>query len=120
MDSNRNRDGDMSEMDDGTTTAPQSRLHSRHVSKLSAALSLRSVGGNFQAQLQNAAVAAQRQVEEDQAGVDADQSGDEREQIRPHNRLLDIDPVEEWTGSEDVYLGTETSDDEVSFFLYIK
>ncbi|KAF9480431.1 hypothetical protein BDN70DRAFT_912709 [Pholiota conissans] len=99
-------DRDMSEVDDGTTTAPQSQLHSRHVSELSAALSLRSVGGNFQSQLQ---IAADRVEMEEQRAVEADQSEEEEGQQVPEQ---DVDPVEEWTGSEDVYLGAETSDDE--------
>ncbi|KAF8971587.1 hypothetical protein BDZ97DRAFT_1787214 [Flammula alnicola] len=100
--------GEMSEIDDGTATAPQSRLHSRHVSKLSAALSLRSVGGNFQAQFQGAAEGVRQ--EEDEQMAKAEQFEEEHEQ--PHNQNADIDPAEEWTGSEDLYLGTETSDDE--------
>ncbi|KDR84748.1 hypothetical protein GALMADRAFT_233069 [Galerina marginata CBS 339.88] len=101
-------DGDI-ELDDGTTTAPQSRLHSRHVSKLSAALSLRSVGGNFTSQFKAAPEEVEQQNRDEE---EADDGGDEadKENEPPHNQ--EIDPVEEWTGSEDLYLGLETSDDE--------
>lgn len=109
-------DPEMSEIDDGTTTVPQSRLHSRHVSKLSAALSLRSVGSNFQAQFQSAAERAEQQEEE--RAAEADQSEADAEEERPHVPGQNLDPVEEWTGSEDVYLGTETSDDEVYIFSF--
>ncbi|KAF8895024.1 hypothetical protein CPB84DRAFT_1848362 [Gymnopilus junonius] len=98
------------DLDDGTTTAPQTRLHSRHVSKLSAALSLRSVGGNLTAKIQDAAEGRQRHFNEEAQG-DGDEADKENEP--PQNtRNLDVDPVEEWTGSEDLYLGLETSDDE--------
>jgi ribosomal protein L12E/L44/L45/RPP1/RPP2 len=101
------------DVDDGTTTAPQSRLHSRHVSKLSAALSLRSVGGNFQAQFPSAAEEAEQREEEREADERSEE--DEKENQPPQN--LDADPVEEWTGSEDLYM--DTSDDEVSLLLYV-
>ncbi|PPQ90421.1 hypothetical protein CVT25_014939 [Psilocybe cyanescens] len=107
-------EGELVEYDDGTTTVPQSRLHSRHVSKLSAALSLRSVGGNFTAQFQNASEEPeQRENNEDDADDEDDEA--EKENEPPEQReppQLDIDPVEEWTGSEDLYLGLETSDEE--------
>ncbi|PPQ66775.1 hypothetical protein CVT26_009761 [Gymnopilus dilepis] len=98
------------DIDDGTTTAPQTRLHSRHVSKLSAALSLRSVGGNFTAEARAAVDKAEIGPTEE-----ADDEGDEadKENEPPRNlQNVDVDPVEEWTGSEDVYLGMESSDDE--------
>lgn len=101
------------DVDDGTTTAPQSRLHSRHVSKLSAALSLRSVGGNFQAQFPSAAEEAEQREEEREADERSEE--DEKENQPPKN--LDLDPVEEWTGSEDLYM--DTSDDEVSISSHI-
>lgn len=108
----RYNDG-VADVDDGTITAPQSRLHSRHVSKLSAALSLRSVGGNFQAQFPSAAEEAEQREEEQDADERSEE--DEKENQPPHN--LDLDPVEEWTGSEDLYM--ETSDDEVSILLHV-
>ena len=77
---------------DGTTTVAQSRIHSRHVSKLSAALSLRSVG----------------RVSE---GVPIDNSSVQPEAVQEGEpEVFDADAVEEWTGSEDM---KETSDDEV-------
>ena len=94
------------EAEDNSTTAPHSRLHSRHVSKISAALSLRSVGGNFTSQPQNPS-----------------EEAEERSMFQEHEEVplpareetaLD-DEVDEWTGSEDIYLGIDMSDDEVSF-----
>jgi hypothetical protein len=80
---------------DGIATASQSRFHSRHVSKLSAALSIRSAG----------ALEEDAFDEEDEltaATVDAD--------YRAGQEDMDLeDAIGEWTGSEDVY---ETSDGE--------
>ena len=99
---------EVEETEDDSTTAPHSRLHSRHVSRLSAALSLRSVGGNFTTQFRD----------------DAPEEADEGEILQEHvevsqhagqHTALD-DEVDEWTGSEDVYLGIDTSEDEVSCF----
>ena len=95
------------EIEDDSTTAPRSRLHSRHVSRISAALSLRSAGSNFTTQLQ-----------------DPPEEMEERhvfhEEVSQHAQrtVLDdeVDEVDEWTGSEDIYLGIDTSDDEVSYF----
>ena len=101
-------DGYMSEVDDGTTTVPQTRVHSRHVSKLSAALSLRSVGGNFHAQFQAATEKDQQEGDDMQQAENGNLSEDEVE------KNGDVDPTDEWTGSEDLYLGLDTSDDEVS------
>lgn len=90
---------------DGATTVGQSRAHSRHVSKLSAPLSLRSVGGaddsiNPGVPSVTHIVAAREPVGE--VEID-DMDGDG-------------DAVEEWTGSEDL---RDTSDDEVGF-LYVR
>jgi hypothetical protein len=101
-------DGYMSEVDDGTTTVPQTRVHSRHVSKLSAALSLRSVGGNFHAQFQ----AATEKDQQEDNDVQQEENGNLSEGEVEKNE--DVDPTDEWTGSEDLYLGLDTSDDEVS------
>lgn len=106
------------DLDDGTATAPQTRLHSRHVSKLSAALSLRSVGGNFAPRIQDAPGGIEISPNEE-AEDDSDEA--DKENDPPQNaQNLDIDPAEEWTGSEDLYLGLETSDDEVSCYLFLK
>ncbi|KAH9919765.1 uncharacterized protein BXZ73DRAFT_80282 [Epithele typhae] len=70
---------------DGFSTVAQSRVHSRHVSKLSAALSLRRCY-------------AVEDLDADDADIEADGEGDP-----------DQDAVGEWTGSEDL---RETSDDE--------
>ncbi|KAL1740766.1 hypothetical protein HDZ31DRAFT_76658, partial [Schizophyllum fasciatum] len=75
---------------DAPTIVAQSRLHSRHVSRLSAALSLRSVGGVAADGLQ------------DRSGHNPDASQD-----------MDVDDaIAEWTGSEDVYNDVDSSDDE--------
>jgi hypothetical protein len=68
------------------TTAAQSRVHSRHVSQLSAALSLRSVGGRVDYQ--------------------ADHNGQAE-------RESEDDSIGEWTGSEDLHTPTEFTEDEV-------
>lgn len=80
---------------DGSTTAPQSRVHSRHVSRLSAALSLREVGG--------LAGALMRIPRSPDGEVEVD-------------NLDEDDAVEEWTGSEAELRGDgESSADEVRF-----
>ena len=94
------------EVEDNSTTAPHSRLHSRHVSRISAALSLRSVGGNFTTQSQNPSEEAVEQS--------IFQELEEVPQPAREQATLD-DEVDEWTGSEDIYLGIDMSDDEVSF-----
>ncbi|KAF9560205.1 hypothetical protein CPC08DRAFT_665707 [Agrocybe pediades] len=102
--------GSVADYDDGETTGPQSRLHSRHVSRLSAALSLRSVGGNFGAQFRNDVEVEQRLESED--GNDGSDEA-EKENEPPRDMPAVVDPaVEEWTGSEDLYLGQDESDDE--------
>lgn len=89
---------------DSVSTVAQSRIHSRHVSKLSAALSLRSVG-----RVEEPVVLQSSAIPE--MSPTAEPSGeDEIEDVD-----VDVDAVAEWTGSED--LGV-TSDDEVCLFLY--
>lgn len=87
---------------EGASTAAQSRIHSRHVSKLSAALSLRSVGRiTEEAGLSNPSLPAMASLREPEGEPE----------------VFDTDAVEEWTGSEDM---KETSDDEVgSYYLII-
>ncbi|KAL0945542.1 hypothetical protein HGRIS_014704 [Hohenbuehelia grisea] len=77
----------------GASTVAQSCLHSRHVSRLSGALTLASVGG----------------VAEDD---DFDRSNESGEMEGDH--VVALEEVDEWTGSEDLYLEQEheTSDDE--------
>ncbi|KAI0735960.1 hypothetical protein C8Q76DRAFT_668735 [Earliella scabrosa] len=84
---------------EGLSTVAQSRVHSRHVSKLSAALSLRSVGGMLD---ESTEVIRDGELpirtpegEPDVVDLDADEE----------------EAVGEWTGSEDLRT-TETSDDE--------
>lgn len=80
---------------DGTATASQSRFHSRHVSKLSATLSIRSAGA-----LEEDAF----DVEDEDAAVIVDPG------YKTGQEDMDLeDVVGEWTGSEDVH---ETSDRE--------
>ena len=99
------------EVEDDSTTAPHTRLHSRHVSRISAALSSRSVSGNFTTEFQNPSEEAEeRNILQ------------EHEEVPQHAReqtVLD-DEVDEWTGSEDIYLGIDTSDDEVSFLTVLR
>jgi hypothetical protein len=73
------------------TTAAQSRVHSRHVSRLSATLSLLSVGGHV-------SDTELRTVR----NVPGEREGD-----------LEDDAVGEWTGSEDLRTTAETTEDEV-------
>ncbi|KAH9171750.1 hypothetical protein EDB89DRAFT_2114402 [Lactarius sanguifluus] len=72
------------------TTAAQSRIHSRHVSRLSAALSLRSVGGH---------------MEYPEPEVELD--GQDERESDPED-----DAIGEWTGSEDLRTPTEFTEDE--------
>jgi len=86
-DDTMNMDFDVDEADaevDSITTAAQSRAHSRHVSRLSASLSLLTVGGHV-----------------------SDREPGEREGD------LEDDAIGEWTGSEDMRTTTETTEDEV-------
>ncbi len=89
-------DEDRGTEDAGMTTASQSQRHSRHTSKLSTALSLRSFGV---------------------FNVDGINERTDLEPIADGNISMeekhDLDGVEEWTGSEDVFMGHESSDDEV-------
>jgi hypothetical protein len=73
------------------TTAAQSRVHSRHVSRLSAALSLRSVGGHV-----------------DYLEPEADHDGQPEREIDPED-----DAIGEWTGSEDLRTPAEFTEDDV-------
>ncbi|KAI0285532.1 hypothetical protein BC826DRAFT_119175 [Russula brevipes] len=74
------------------TTAAHSRVHSRHVSRLSAALSVRSVGGHVS---DPELVAG--------ASTHAEKEGD-----------VEDDAIGEWTGSEDLRTTRETTEDEES------
>lgn len=87
--------------EDGMSTVAQSRVHSRHVSKLSAALSLRAVGGRVE-------------VADTQSVAETVPEGE------PPAFDADDDPVAEWTGSEDMKTGVETSDDEVCGAILIR
>ncbi|KAG1725572.1 uncharacterized protein EDB91DRAFT_1168041 [Suillus paluster] len=79
------------------TTVALSRLHSRHVSRLSAALSLRSVGGVTEGAMSEVNMVPIRSP----AG-------------NPRIDDLDEEAVGEWTGSEDMHPDREQSDDEES------
>ncbi|TCD62819.1 hypothetical protein EIP91_006385 [Steccherinum ochraceum] len=100
--------------EDEVSTVAQSRIHSRHVSRLSAALSLVSVGRTDDP------------VTLGEPPVEAHE--DEEQELTMHMEMPtpvtmpaalavpDLDPdadaVEEWTGSEDLRTGVESSDDE--------
>lgn len=117
------RGGEREDTDqDEVSTVAQSRIHSRHVSKLSAALSLVSVGRTDDpVTLGEPPVEELEQMEEMDmptpvtmpvaAPVPAEVSPVEVEEA-------DADAVEEWTGSEDLRTGQETSDDEVRPWLF--
>jgi len=100
----------MAEVDDVvTTTEGDSRFHSRHVSRISVALSLRSVGGNFQAQFENEKREREDRDEMDTTELSAqDEIVDKEEEVQPP-----VDPTDEWTDSEDLNIGADVSDDEV-------
>src|SRR5260370_8580665 len=70
------------------TTAAQSRVHSRHVSRLSATLSLLSAGGHV-----------------------SDKERDAVRNVQGEGDLED-DAVGEWTGSEDRRTGAETTENQ--------
>lgn len=99
-DDTMNMDLDVDEADaevSSITTAAQSRIHSRHVSRLSASLSLLTVGGH---------VSDREEIESD-AIEQGERDGDSED-----------DAIGEWTGSEDMRTTTETTEDEVrKFFL---
>lgn len=98
---------------DGETTAPHSQLHSRHnsrqhVARLSVALSLRSVGGNFGAIDERERTHSKRPSLFN-AFARTEEEDDDKDE-------LDVAAVQEWTGSEEEgFLGAEDSDDEVRF-----
>lgn len=81
---------------DMTTAAALSRLHSRHVSRLSAALSLQSVGGITEGAMSEVNMIPILSPVGN-PGIDD----------------LDKEAVGEWTGSEDMYPDREQSGDEV-------
>jgi hypothetical protein len=84
------------------TTVALSRLHSRHVSRLSAALSLRSVGGITEGAMSEVKLVPIRSPAGD-SGIDD----------------LDKEAVGEWTGSEDMHVDKEQSDDEVCITISV-
>jgi hypothetical protein len=89
---------DVDEMDaevGSITTAVQTRVHSRHVSRLSAALSLLSVNEHR---------------------GDSESESEQERQGEGEGDPED-DAIGEWTGSEDLRTGTETAEDEVRNFL---
>lgn len=97
--------GNEEEDQDDVSTVAQSRIHSRHVSKLSVALSLCSVGGIIDDGT-SSFVEAQR-------GPIPARSPDGSPVVEDVDEI-DQDAVGEWTGSEDLRTGAETSEDEVS------
>lgn len=77
-----------------TTAAAHSQVHSRHVSRLSAALSLRSVSGHVS-----------------DTELEAEYHSPSEREGEPED-----DAIGEWTGSEDLRTGTEATEDEVRKF----
>ncbi|KAH9921301.1 uncharacterized protein B0H18DRAFT_1121452 [Fomitopsis serialis] len=98
--------GNEEEDQDGVSTVAQSRIHSRHVSKLSAALSLRSVGGIID-DGSSTFVDTQRDPIPARS-PDGSPVVEDIDEYAEH----DQDAVGEWTGSEDLRTGAETSEDE--------
>ncbi|TFY56879.1 hypothetical protein EVJ58_g7367 [Rhodofomes roseus] len=98
--------GNDEEDQDDVSTVAQSRIHSRHVSKLSAALSLRSVGGIIDD-------GSSTFMEAKHDPVPA-RSPDGSPMVEDVDEYMDHDQeaVGEWTGSEDLRTGAETSEDE--------
>ena len=96
---------------DDSTTDEDSRLHSRHVSRISVALSLRSVGGNFQSQFED----EEKKTEDERE--DQDEFSEEEEEEEDSQRPAD--PAGDWTGSEDLYLGKEVDDKVCHVFFLI-
>ena len=95
-------DVELGEELDGASTVAQSRIHSRHVSKISAPLSLRSVGGTDEGSpLGGTSVMHIVPAREPIGEVPIED--------------LDGDAVAEWTGSEDL---RDTTDDEVRSWLF--
>ncbi|EIW65282.1 uncharacterized protein TRAVEDRAFT_68801 [Trametes versicolor FP-101664 SS1] len=96
---------DQEDEQDGLSTVAQSRIHSRHISKLSVALSLRSVGGmvDDDGTIPEHEVVPVRSPTGEMEVEDLDGDGDVD---------ADQEAVGEWTGSEDLRTGPETSDDE--------
>lgn len=88
---------------DSVSTIAQSRIHSRHVSKLSAALSLRSVG-----RVEDSLTVEDPTIQEMITAIEANEveEGEVEE--------ADGDAVAEWTGSEDL---RDTTDDEVRLLM---
>ncbi|KAG1746827.1 hypothetical protein EDB19DRAFT_1687817 [Suillus lakei] len=100
MDDNAVIDGEGPDGQDSgrdATAVALSRLHSRHVSRLSAALSLRSVGGITEGAMSEVNLVPIRSPAGN-PGIDD----------------LDKEAVGEWTGSEDMHVDREQSDDEES------
>jgi hypothetical protein len=115
-------DGDTSDSDNGSdleakreiddaTTPGDSRWHSRHVSRISAALSLRSVGGNFHDQFEK----AQKEMENrgDDTKVDDFGSSHSAQDETPEEVGEEIprpnDRASDWTGSSDNEVGNALS-----------
>lgn len=99
MDMDENDSGGIGRMRDASSVVT-SRNHSRHVSRLSATLSIRSVGDDLDVGIE----------EEENHDSDKENVAD---LLKRHEDDL-VAAVEEWTGSEDAF-GLETSEDEVKF-----
>ncbi|KZW02096.1 hypothetical protein EXIGLDRAFT_760312 [Exidia glandulosa HHB12029] len=100
QDADGEQEADDDERDDATVPA-RSRIHSRHQSKLSAALSLRSVGG----------VRSEGDVADLQKDSSGNVSGDRSFRSERIMETAD-EAVAEWTGSEDLRSAADVTGDE--------
>lgn len=105
----RDRDDGFETERDGMSTVAQSRIHSRHVSKLSAALSLHSVGRN-----DSPTTLGVEGQSTDTYHLPPCRPPDGEFEVEDADADVGDDAVAEWTGSEDLGTGGDSSDDEVS------
>jgi len=93
---------------DDATVPAHSRIHSRHQSKLSAALSLRSVGG---VRSEGDAADLEERARHDSLGGERNFRSERITQAQVDPAVAEV--VAEWTGSEDMRDAVEQSNDEV-------
>lgn len=91
-------------------TASQSRMHSRHVSKLSATLSIRSAGG-LDDDFEDGAEDLEREIV-----APVEEEDEDEDDVEDMNQE---DAIGEWTGSEDVYLSDGEEVIVVLFYVLI-
>jgi hypothetical protein len=92
-------EGRKDEIDEGDDDATTAGAHSRHVSRVSVALSLKSMGGRMESE----GTIQENDPPELEDPVEWNITADANLQDATDQRVteLDPDPVEEWTGSED-------------------